>query len=88
MSAFFTGGALFALIAVGMLVEFAVVSAYYGRTGRGIAPGLLVGDIGAGLCILLAALAALRSAGWVFVATSLLAALAFHIFDLRQRWRR
>jgi hypothetical protein len=88
MNAFFTGGALFALIAVGMLVELVALSSYYQRTGRGIPARLLVGDIGAGLCILLAALAALRGAGWVFVATSLLAALGCHIFDLRQRWRR
>ncbi len=88
MSAFFTGGTLFALIVAGMLVELAVLAAYHRRTGRGIAPRLLLGDIGAGMGILLAALAALRGAGWICVATALLAALAAHIFDLRQRWRR
>jgi hypothetical protein len=88
MSAFFTGGAMFALIAAGMVVELFVLSAYYQRTGRGVPPRLLVGDIGAGLCILLAALAAVRGAGWIFIVLSLLAALRCHVFDLRQRWRR
>ncbi len=88
MSTLFTGGAMFALIAAGMLVEFFVLAAYHRRTGRGIAPRLLLGDIGAGMSILLAALAALRGAGWVFVAAALLAALGCHVFDLTQRWRR
>jgi hypothetical protein len=64
-----------------------LLAAYYRQTGRGIPPALLAGDIGAGLCILLAAFAALRGAPWPFVAVALLGALAAHVFDLRQRWR-
>ncbi len=88
MSAFFTSGALFALILAILLVEFCVLAAYHRRTGRGIPPRLLLGDIGAGMALLLAALAALRGAWWPLIGAALLMALAAHLFDLRQRWRK
>ncbi len=87
MNGFFVSGAVFAVIFCGMLLETAALAAYHRLTGRGIPPALFAGDIGAGLCILLAAFAALRGAAWPFIALALLGALAAHVFDLRQRWR-
>jgi len=87
VSGFFTGGALFALILAFLPIEFLVLNAYHRRTSRGIPPRLLLGDIGAGMALLAAALAALRGAAWPLIAVALLAALAAHLFDLRQRWK-
>lgn len=87
MSGFFTGGAAFAVILAGMLLELIALAAFHRRTGRGIAPRDLVGDIGAGICLLLAAVCALGGAPWPAVAVCLLGAFAAHLFDLRQRWK-
>jgi hypothetical protein len=87
MREFFTGGPLFALILAFLPIEFLALAAYRRRTGRGIPPRLLLGDIGAGMALLAAALAALRGAAWPMVAAALLAALGAHMFDLRQRWK-
>jgi hypothetical protein len=86
MSAFFTGGALFALILAFLPIEFLALAAYHRRTGRGVPPRLLLGDIGAGMALLAAALAAIHGAPWPLIALALLAALGAHLFDLRQRW--
>jgi hypothetical protein len=40
------------------------------------------------MALLLAALAALRGAWWPLIGAALLMALAAHLFDLRQRWRK
>jgi hypothetical protein len=87
VSGVFTGGALFALILAFLPIEFLALAAYYRRTGRGIPPRLLLGDIGAGMALLAAALAALCGAWWPFIGAALLAALGAHLFDLTQRWK-
>ncbi len=88
MNVVFAGGGIFALILAGMLLEMAALAAFYRRTGRGIAPPRFLGDIGAGMCLLLATLLVLRGAAWPFPAVAILAALGAHLFDLKQRWRR
>ncbi len=88
MTWLFSSGAAFAVILAGMLLEMAALAAFHRCTGRGIAPHRFIGDIGAGICLLLAAVSALRRAPWPAIALCLLVAFAAHLFDLRQRWRR
>jgi hypothetical protein len=88
MTWFFTSGAAFAAILAGMLLEVAALAVWHRFTGRGIAPRHFAGDLGAGMCLLLAALCALRGVGWPAVALCLLGAFGAHLFDVRQRWRK
>ena len=88
MTGFFGSGLAFALILAGMFLELAILLTLYSRSGRGIPPRLLAGDFGAGMCLLAAAIAALRGAAWPVIAGALLLALAAHVFDLVQRWKR
>ena len=86
MSGFFSSGAAFALILAGTLCEAAALVIFNRRTGRGISPVDLAGNIGAGAGLLLASVAALRHAAWPLVAGALLLALIAHLFDLTRRW--
>jgi len=88
---------LAALPGVGYAVDLALVvtvleavalAAYHRGTGRGVAPGLLLGNLLSGACLLLALRGALAGAGWVWIAPCMLAALLAHLADLRQRWRQ
>ena len=88
MSGFLSSGLAFALILAGMLCEALCLVLFNRKTGRGIAPARLAGDIGAGACLLLAAIAALRHAPWPLITGALLLALVAHLFDLAQRWNR
>jgi hypothetical protein len=58
------------------------------RRGRGPAPADLLGNLAAGLFLLLALRAALLGAAWPWLAACLAAALAAHLFDLSRRWPR
>ena len=88
MSSFFGSGMAFALILAGMLCEAAILVTFHRLTGRGVPPNLLLGDLGAGACLLLAAILALRGGSWPLIAGALVCALAAHLFDLTQRSKR
>ncbi len=69
-------------------LELAALALYNRKTGRGVAPGFLLGNLLSGACLLLALRGALGGAGWSWIAPCLAAALLAHLADLRQRWRR
>ena len=74
-------------ILAGMAAEAALLALLYRRTGRGIGPAALLPTLLAGAMLLLGMRLALAGAGWGWVSACLLAGLAGHLGDLRQRWR-
>lgn len=73
-------------ILAGMAAEAIVLALLYIRRRRGVPPGALLPTLAAGAMLLLAMRLALAGAWWGWVSLSLLAALAGHVADLRQRW--
>ena len=80
-------GRVLDLILAAMSLEAAGLVLYRRRTGRGIPPGVVLPNLLSGMCLLLAMRAGLAGAWWGWVSLSLLAALAFHLADLRRAWR-
>lgn len=76
-------------LAIGfILAETLALLAYHRLTGRGLSPRDCLPNLAAGLCLMLAARAALApEPGWP-VAGWLLAAGAAHASDLARRWAR
>jgi hypothetical protein len=58
------------------------------RRRQGPAPADLLGNLAAGLFLLLALRGALVGAAWPWIAASLTAALVAHLYDLSRRWPR
>ncbi|AQR62905.1 hypothetical protein BZG35_15505 [Brevundimonas sp. LM2] len=83
MSGFFASGHAVDLILVIMAIEAAVLLA----TRRLSAYALLL-VFGPGVCLLLAARAALVGAGWPWIALALAASFPLHLLDLRRRLAR
>jgi hypothetical protein len=75
-----------AILAI-MAVEFVVLTVFYMRTGRGVAPRDLLFMLFAGAALVLALRAALTGAGWHYLAGCLALALVAHLADLSRRWR-
>jgi hypothetical protein len=69
-----------------LVIEILWLSWRYRRTGRGLPPGLLFTNAGAGGSLMLALKAVLTGAGWPWIAAALLASLVFHVADLHHRW--
>jgi hypothetical protein len=69
-----------------LVIEVLWLSWRYRQTGRGLPPGLLITNAGAGGSLMLALKAALSGAAWPWIVAALLASLAFHVADLRHRW--
>ena len=88
MAHLFATGRIADLIIALSLVEGGLLTWYYRRTGRGIAPSDALPNLLAGIALVAALRLALSGAGWPAIATCLLAALAAHLADLRRRWRR
>jgi hypothetical protein len=87
MAQWIASGRVLDLIVAGMLLEGAALLAVWRFRGRGVAPGDLLPNLFAGICILLAMRAGLAGLWWPFMSTPLLAALVLHVSDLRRRWR-
>lgn len=87
MIGFFTSGQVVDLILGLMLLEGMALAVYHVKTGRGLTPGDLLGNLLAGAFLLLALRTALVQAWWGWMALSLAAALLAHLADLRRRWR-
>jgi hypothetical protein len=68
-------------------LEGAALVVLYRRTGRGIAPRRLLGNLAAGFFLMLGTRLALGQVGDGPIAACLLAALAAHVTDLAARWR-
>lgn len=69
-------------------IEGMLLAGYHRGTGRGVAPGALLGNLLSGACLLLALHGALSGAGWPWIAPCLLGSLLAHLADLRRRWQR
>ena len=69
-----------------MILEAAVLVAWYKLKGHGVAPVSLIVNLLAGVFLMLAVLAALQNASVWTLATCLAAALLAHIGDLAMRW--
>ena len=87
MNQLFANGHIVDLVVGVMMVEALALLAYRRRTGRGIAPLDLLGNLLAGLCLLLALRAALAGVAWSWIALWLSSALIAHVVDLQRRWR-
>jgi hypothetical protein len=85
--AFANGTVVDAVIAL-LALEALLLAWLHRRHRRGPAPADLLGNLAAGLFLLLALRAALVGAAWPWIAASLLAALAAHLYDLARRWPR
>ena len=74
-------------ILVFVIVEGIALVLLFRRTGRGIAPRRLLGNLAAGFFLMLAVRLALAQTGDGPIAACLLGALAAHVGDLAMRWR-
>jgi hypothetical protein len=83
-----TSGRLVEGIAVLVIVEFIGLALLRHRTGRGPSTVGLLGNLGAGLCLLMALRSALVAAGWQPIALWLTGALVAHAVDILSRMRR
>ncbi len=79
-------GTMFALILALTVIEAAALIFWHRRTGRGLKPVDIIGQLAAGAFLLLAALLAIQSAWWGWTGAALAAAGLAHLFDLRRRW--
>ena len=71
-----------------MLIEAMALHVYNRMTGSGISLSLMIGNVFAGICLLLALRAALTGLDWWWIAFWLAASLAGHLMDLRTRWHQ
>ena len=88
MQAWFASGGAAAAVLAGMALEAAVLAALYWRTGRGVRPGLLLPNLGAGGCLVGAAGVAMGGGWWGWVSGLLLGGLLLHLLDLSGRWMK
>lgn len=87
-SGFFASGRVADLVLGLLALEAVLLLAYHRRTGRGIPAPVLLPNLLAGACLVLALRAALTGAHWGWTALALLAALAAHGLDLGMLWRQ
>jgi hypothetical protein len=88
MTALFTSGHVVDLILGFTALEAFLLIAHHRRTGRGVAPADLLGNLLSGVGLMLALRGALVGAWWGWIGLCLAAALLAHLEDLRRRWRR
>jgi hypothetical protein len=88
MADLFSTGHVVDLIFLLMVAEGMIVTAYRGKTGRGVAPVDLISNLLSGVFLLLALRFALLNVDWPMIALALIAAFAAHLADLWRRWLR
>ena len=86
MATLFSSGRIIDLILLLVAIEFILLAFYRYKTGSGPTPGNLLGNLLAGVFLLLALRTALAGGAWGWTAVYLTLALCAHIMDLRQRW--
>lgn len=86
MQAIFSGTLLIDIVIGVTLLEWALLSWWHRRTGRGIPMSELRNTLFAGLYLMLALRASMTGAPWYVVALLLLAAGLTHAADLWRRW--
>jgi hypothetical protein len=87
MNDFFVSGRAIDLIIICMIVQALVLTAYFRKTGLGVAPQEFLPNLLSGAFLMLAVRCALTGAWWGWVALLLLSSLAAHLADMRRRWR-
>ena len=87
MSDFFASGRVADLILCVMVVEALVLVILHLRTGQGLHPTAFLGNLIAGVGLVLALRGALLHAGWIWIALALAVALVGHGVDLWGRWK-
>jgi len=87
MSGLFASGRIVDLILAFTLLEGLVLAALYRKTGRGVAPADLLGNLASGISLMLALRGALVGAWWGWIGLCLAGSLVAHLVDLRRRWR-
>ena len=86
MTEFLAGPQVFDLVIAILVLEALLLLAWRRFSGRGVPAADLLPPILSGLFLLLAFRIWVGDGAWLWVALSLLAALAAHLFDLRRRW--
>ena len=79
-------GTIFALILALTVIEAVALILWHRRTGRGLKPIDIIGQLAAGSFLLIAAWLALHAAWWGWTGAALAAAGLAHLFDLSRRW--
>lgn len=85
MSKLFTTGLIADVMLVFMLIEAVCLSAYFFKTGRGLAPLAVFWMLLPGTCLVLAIRGALVGAQWEWIALAVSVSLLGHAGDFRQR---
>jgi hypothetical protein len=87
VAAFFSSGQVADLILLVLVVEALLLLVLHRRFGRGLPPRAVLAVVLPGVALALALRCALTGSPWPWLALSLMAALAAHLFDLGTRWR-
>lgn len=87
LGALFSSGRAVDLVIVLTIAEGLFLAWLRRRTGRGLSLKDIIGNLAAGVCLMLALRAALTSEGWPAIALFLFLALLAHLADLWRRWR-
>ena len=85
MTEAFASGRIIDVIILLMWLEAALLWLWHRRTGKGLAPRLILPILLSGMALMLAVRAALVGADWPSIAFWLLCGLFAHLLDLRQR---
>jgi hypothetical protein len=86
VASFIASGRVTDLILIFMLIELAVLTVVYLRTGRGVPPPELAASLAAGLGLVCALRAALTGSSWGHIAVWLVLALTSHVLYVALRW--
>jgi hypothetical protein len=86
LQAFILSGHVVDVMLFVIVVEIVVLSVVRQTRGGGIALLPLIVNIGAGGSLMVALRFALQGDSWIAITACLLAALVFHIADIRLRW--
>ena len=87
MTALLAHGRVLDVILAAMVCEAIGLSLLWRVARRGVAPSVLLWNLGSGMCLLLAMRLALRGAWWWTVSGALVGALVLHLADIRRHWR-
>ena len=87
LGALFASGRVVDLVIFLTICEGLILVWLRRRTGRGLSLADIVGNLAAGVFLMLALRAALTGEAWTAIALFLILALVAHLADLRRRWR-
>ncbi len=88
MNELFASGRIVDLMIGIVILEWIAITVHRARTGKGVATLDLLGNLLAGVFLMLALRAALVGMAWPWIAAFLTAALPAHLYDVARRWKR